>query len=185
MSENNSKKYAATFMNVVNAKNKDKSFYFAAVRGMVSKFETRVVKEGTPDEKKIVVASMPVNGRSKLINTVLGADYKDEDTVWLDITFWNPAERIIKYLEKSGNPERIQMFLTGALSLNKYQKNDGSEGKNVRLMVSDFNVIKMPVNNESMPPATDPTSAEEATDDCGFDADGYVDLDGSEDDLPF
>ena len=180
------------FMNVVEAVNTktNSTFHFAVVRGLVVKLESKKV-QANGEEKNIVTGSMAVNGRSKIINAALGTNYGDDETVWMNVTFWNSAERLMKYLEKSGNPDKVQMFVTGVISLNKYAKTDGSVVSNVRFMASDFNIVgnqSSATGNTSAAPATtttpaSTTAASEFSDD--FDEDGFVDIDGSEDDLPF
>ena len=147
--------------------------------------------------KKIVTATMPINGRAKAINARLGTQYADDDTVWVRVQFWEDrAERFMKMLNAIGNPSSVRLVLVGALSVQQYEK-DGTVRKNVILNVNDWNLVGNSNSNASKPANNTPAqnqSAPAAPAVSGFDDGGYVDLgtpdgfedfNGSEDDLPF
>lgn len=193
MSETNNNRRYPSFMSVVEAVGKNGNFHFAVIRGLCTNFKTNVVNQSKEDERTIVNCSMPVNGRNKMINNALGTNYGDDDTIWLNVTFWNPAERLLKFLEKSGNPEKLQMVLTGAISLHKYTRENGGEGQNVRLQVNDFNIISAANTNNSSNTSTASEAPTEPKTPVGTSGavdkdmdEEFVDIsDVSEDDLPF
>lgn len=173
-----------TFLNMVEANGKnDKKFINVTVGSVLLKFETH-----ESNGKKFVTATMPINGRAKAINGRFGTNYAENDTIWANVVFWEDrADRFLKMMDKLGKPDRVRLVVVGAIGKNEFQKKDGSTGVTVRINVNDWMLIGSPNQNQtndtnSVSPAAQTNPAD---DNDGFDDEGFVDFDGTADDLPF
>ena len=182
----NTEKKSYTFLNVVTALGKeDKKWLSATIIGTLTKIEQRM----TPAGKDVVVGRMPINGRSKSINKLLGTSYNNDDTVWVDVSVWEDrAVRFINMLQKLNNPDKLRLVICGSLSKRTYKRKDETEGAAVSLAVQDWSLLPT-ANNGSGANSPVPTAKAQPqnSDTPQLDEDGFYILDenGAEDDLPF
>lgn len=200
---NSNRRYS--FFNVVNAVGKDnKNFLSLTTVGYVSNFQTREIKGGYDPNNKgngghtILAGSMPLNNRVKAINRLLNSNFDEgKESVWLTVQMWDErAERFQKMITSFNNPKNFQLVLCGSLSLNTYNKKDGTEGKNLILNVQDWHVISASANEGGTNSGnTNSASNESAAASApvkntpSFDNEGFLNEDAFEDvsvdDLPF
>ena len=202
--DNNKKNY--TFINVVTANKTNGTFYAITVNGIAFRFDRQQTSEG----KQVITATMPINGRAKSINKLLGTNFGDEDTIWARLNIWEKnAERFTKMMNAYHNPEKMRLTIVGALSKNTYTKQDGTQAEVVNINVQDWDLLWAPKtnnNDNNNTPANNTNAGQNQTpanpandnqtdfgdiagfgDDFGgdFDDDGFVNIDGSEDDIPW
>lgn len=164
----------------------------AAATGILVRPDFRTVNFNG-EQRLFCRASMPVSNRTKTINAVMGTSFDEsQETVWLDVEFWSKAaERLEKFLNAidnsaDGNPKpRLVVF--GTLSLNKWTKRDGTDGETVKMTVMDWTAMPKNSNSDGNNAQTAPTTSSNATGSAPEPTfkDGFIDLDDTEDDLPF
>lgn len=157
MANNNKKRY--TFLNCIHAvSSKGTNYISATVEGYLCKPEVR-----TAGDKFLVTGSMPINNRSKSINAAVGTAFpEDQETIWVEVNFWEQrAERFQKLLAKS-NASSIHMVMVGSLSKRTYTGKDGNEKAKVVLTVNDW--FLMPKTSGNATAATSTPAAAPAAD---------------------
>ncbi len=188
-----------TFLNIHTGKAAKDGADFNAVT--ISGLLTRIEERRTSSGKKVFTASMPINGRSKIINAKFGTSYGDDDTIWATVQFWEDrADRFGNMKEKYGDPDKMRIVIVGTIDKRDYTTKNGKSGVSITINASDWELISTPSNSNSNAasqptaqtpaPNTTPNGAgnQNTADDFGGDFDGlgdFIDLDGSEDDLPF
>lgn len=112
------------------------------------------------DGKKVLTCPAAITNRSKILSNALGCEVKaQEDTVWVDVQFWNTlAERFQKFL---GDRTKARVVICGRLSIRKWTAKDGTEAQRVQISVNDWYNLPTPAGTEA-PAAEAPTV--EATD---------------------
>lgn len=180
-----------SFLNIVTGlTNKNTQFQSATVIGTLSRMSARQINNGN---SQIFEGSMAVNGRSKTVNKRFGTNFGDDEAVWLRVKFWEP-ENVLKALGRLGNPDRVRMALAGSMSKEEYTTKDGRKGVSLNLNVVEWKILDTASNgagNNAAPqqaPQYNNNGAPQYNNsgyNDGFDSDGFVSLDGDDEDLPF
>ena len=86
--------------------------------------------------KKLVSARAAISNRTRTVANLLGVDLPDEETLWVDVTFWEDrAERFDRFL---GDRDKVRVVLCGSLSSREYERQDGTKGIGVSINVNDW-----------------------------------------------
>lgn len=99
----------------------------------LSKPEMKELQDG----KKVFHCVAPISNRDKAIANALGCEITpDNDTVWVDVSFWNErADRAEKFF---GGRDKVKVVLCGRLSVRKWKAEDGTERQRVQISANDW-----------------------------------------------
>jgi single-stranded DNA-binding protein len=103
--------------------------------------------------KSVCTARAAINNRQKILNNMLGTSYPEsEESVWVDVTFWEArADRFKKFI---GNETKARLVVVGSVATRSFTRNDGSPGESVTISVNDWLSLATRTPAASTAPAT-------------------------------
>lgn len=126
---NNNKQYP-TFIDFRTVPTENGSYVFGAVIGNTTRdIELRYTSTGKP----VASTGVAVNLGAKHINYVLGTNYAEDETIFLNVSAWDKnAENLANLNVGKGS----RLAITGTLSIEEYQGR-----QSLRLTVSRFQIL--------------------------------------------
>jgi len=127
----NKKSYS--FLEIVPAQGKNGEYKHVTLVGWLTNIEARTTTTG----KTVVSGSMPINNRTKTINSMLGTSFPEsDDTIWANVSFWETTgERLKKF---AGDRTKLRLLITGSIAVDNYTDKNGNARQGVKIAVSNW-----------------------------------------------